>query len=102
MLLSYKYIFAQGVFAVILAVAVYYFNRFLTEFFENRPVPPFWTLFFLGLSFYLAADSLLFIPLISGAPVAKNYALFFAMLQPVGAVVAAYGIYKVEEETRDL
>lgn len=100
MLTSYKYVFAQSVFIILLAAAIYYFNKFLTEFFENRPIPSFWTFFFLGLSFYLAADSVLFVPILLGQLPVKNYLLFYSILQPIGAVVAAYGIYKVEEETR--
>lgn len=102
MLLVYKYIFAQGVFAAVLAVAIHYFNRFLTEFFENRPIPQFWIFFFLGLSSYLVLDSLLFIPFLSGQMPTKEYTMFYAILQPLGPVAAAYGIYKVEEETRNV
>ena len=102
MLSTYKYIFAQSIFIIILSAAIYYFNRFLTEFFETRPIPSFWTFFFYGLSFYLAADSILFIQFLTGWPAIENYALFYSILQPIGAVVAAYGIYKVEEETRNV
>lgn len=102
MLSLYKYVFAQSIFILILAAAIYYFNRFLTEFFETRPIPSFWTFFLCGLSFYWLADSVLFMQFITGWPQIENYALFYSILQPIGAVVAAYGIYKVEEETRNV
>ncbi len=97
----YKYIF-EAVFLLLLGGAIYFFNKYLTEFFENRPIPAFWKFFFFGLSFYLAANSLLFLPFVTGAFPFMDYSLFYSILQPLGVIFAVYGIYKVEEETRDV
>lgn len=100
-MLPYKYIF-EAIFIFLLSGAIYYFDKYLMEFFENRPIPTFWNFFFLGLSFYLAANSLLFLPFISGINPFANYSIFYSMLQPLGVLIATYGIYKIEEETRDV
>lgn len=97
----YKYIF-EAVFLLFLGGAIYFFNRYLMEFFENRPIPTFWKSFFLGLSFYLAANSLLFLPFVIGNFPFPDYTLFYSILQPLGVLFAVYGIYKVEEETRNV
>ena len=98
---SYKYIL-ETVFILILATAIYYFNRYLTEFFENRPIPTFWKLFFLGLSFYIGINTLLFLPFVIGWFPFASYTLFYSIMQPLGVLLATYGIYKIEEETRNV
>ncbi len=97
----YKYIF-ESVFILLLSGAIYYFDKYLIEFFENRPLPAFWKFFFLGLTFYMAANTLLFLPFVFDVLPFSSYPLFYAILQPLGVILAAYGIYKVEEETRNI
>lgn len=102
MLIIYKYVFAQGVFILIFMTVIYYFSRFLTEFFEYRPIPACWAFLLMGISFYLAANSLLFIPFLYAAAPVKNYWLFYSIVQPIGALIAAYCAYNVEEDARNV
>lgn len=97
----YKYIF-ESAFILLLAGAIYYFNKYLTEFFENRPIPSFWKLFFLGLSFYMGVNTLLFLPFVIEWLPFGNYLFFYSIMQPLGVLLAVYGIYKIEEETSNV
>lgn len=102
MLLIYKYVFELAS-ILVLSVSIYYFNKYLKDFFEDRQIPMFWMLFFLGMLFYLAADTVLFIPFVfAGVATNESYVLFYSMLQPVGAAIAAYGMYKVNEDMDNL
>ncbi len=97
----YKYVLVT-VFVLILASAIYYFNKYLTGFYENRPVPTFWKFFFIGLSFYMGVNTLLFIPFVLGFFPFEYYVFFYSILQPLGVLLATYGVYKKEEETRNV
>ncbi|MBU4246359.1 MAG: hypothetical protein ABIF85_03160 [Nanoarchaeota archaeon] len=97
----YKYIF-ESAFILLLAGAIYFFNKYLTEFFENRPIPSFWKLFFLGLSFYMGVNTLMFLPFVIEWFPFQNYVFFYSIMQPLGVLLATYGIYKIEEETRNV
>lgn len=97
----YKYIL-ESAFILLLACAIYYFNKYLTEFFETRPIPTFWKLFFLGLSFYMGVNTLLFLPFVVKWFPFADYTFFYSILQPLGVLLATYGIYKIEEETRNV
>jgi|GEM_PF-1709393 len=97
----YKYVLGS-IFVLILTSAIYYFNKYLKGFYENRPIPMFWKLFFMGMSFYMVVNTLLFVPFVMGWFPFKAYVFFYGILQPLGVLIAVYGTYKNEEDVRNV
>jgi len=90
-------LYLQTAYTFVFILILYYFNAYLYNFFESRPIPNFWNFFYWGLWLFWFSDCLIYLVYLTGIFNSHliSFSIFFNLITPPGLLLSIAGVYQI-------